>query len=414
MIFWRRGRDSNPRCVAAHLFSRQASSTAPAPLLNSYIMQLICAQANVAYNKHMDFVRKALLVLLTPLLPVLLFAIALDFGILRVVGSPAPVKHVLADSGIYNSVVSNALSQAQKSTGDSNGVSLENLQVKKAAESSFSPQVVQQSSEKVIDGIYNWLDGKTSQPNFNVNLTSVKASFAEKVGEAAKNNAATLPPCAPGVTPSSDDPFNASCLPRGVTPAQVGEQAKNEVLNAQGFLEHPNITASSIQGSNSNQDVFNNQLKDAPKQYQRVKKTPFILIILSALIIAAIIFLNTSKRKGLRHVGIVLLATGIFMLLFAWGLNRVVTHSVIPKMRFDNEVLQSSVRKLATNLTHSIDQNYWIFGGVYTILGLLTGSGAMFINKGNKNTAPVAAKPADSAPASKALPKPKTPPKVQG
>jgi hypothetical protein len=361
----------------------------------------------------MDFVRKALLVLLTPILPLLLFATALDFGILRVAGSPAPVKNLLVESGIYNSVVSNALDQAQKSAGDSNTISLENSQVKQAAESSFSPQVVQQSTEKVIDGVYDWLGGKTPQPDFSVNLTSVKSSFAEKVGEAAKNNAVTLPACAPSVIPSSGDPFSANCLPRGVTPEQVGEQAKQQVLNAQGFLKNPNITAKSVQSSGSNQDVFNGQLKDAPKQYQRVKKTPFILVALTLLAIAGIIFLNSSRRKGLKHVGIVLLTTGIFMLFFAWGLNRVVTHNVIPKIKLDNKVLQTSVHKLANELTHGVDQNYWIFGGVYTALGILAVGGATFIKRGAKTPQPVPAKPANPS-APKAAPKPKSPAKVQG
>ena len=35
--YWRRGRDSNPGNLAAHMFSRHASSTAPAPLQNNIL-----------------------------------------------------------------------------------------------------------------------------------------------------------------------------------------------------------------------------------------------------------------------------------------------------------------------------------------------------------------------------------------
>jgi len=114
----------------------------------------------------MHFVRKALLVLVGAVFPLLLFATAFDFAILRVAGSPASVKQTLSDSGIYNSVVNNALDQAKQSTqADGSQIDLTDPAIKKAANESFTPQVIQNSSEKVIDGIYNWLNGKTTQPD---------------------------------------------------------------------------------------------------------------------------------------------------------------------------------------------------------------------------------------------------------
>jgi hypothetical protein len=368
----------------------------------------------------MQFVRKALLVLVGVAFPALLFATAFDFGVLHVVGSPTPVKKILSDSGIYNSVVGSALDQAKKSSTGGSEVSLTDPLIKKAAEDSFSPQVVKDSTEKVIDGVYDWLDGKSAQPDFNVDLSSVKSSFAENAAGAAKFRAESLPACT--ALPDTTDPLSITCLPQGVTPAQVADQVKNNVLTGQGFLEHPNITASSVKSEGSDQSVFDNKLKDTPKQYQRVKKTPFILATLTVAAILAIIFLSVTRRKGLRHVGVTMSVVGAFMLLFAWGLNRVAVHNAIPKISMDNKVLQSNVQHLATDLVHSVDKNYWVFGAIYLGLGVLAILIAMLLGRGGNNKksskppAPASDTPAPAAasPARKAPQKPKSTPRIQG
>jgi hypothetical protein len=373
--------------------------------------------------KHMQFLRKPILVLTAAILPILLFATAFDFGVLRVVGSPIPVKKILSDSGIYGSVVSGALDQAQKTSSAGGEVTLTDPAIKKAAQESFSPQVVQNSSEKVIDGIYNWLDGKTAQPDFNVDLTNVKTTFAEKIGQAATDRAAALPKCT--APPASTDPFSVTCLPPSLTPAQVGEQAKNDVLTGQGFLDHPDITASSVKSSNGQPLFEKAKLQNAPKQYQRAKKTPFILAILSILAILAVIFLSATRKIGLRRIGMILTIIGALMLLFAWGINRVATHNVIPKLGLDNNVLRSSVQKLATEIVHNVQQNYIMFGGIYLALGIAALIISMMMGKktaGEKvpantdKSAPAANSSTTPKPAQKPAPKPKpkSSPRIQG
>jgi hypothetical protein len=371
----------------------------------------------------MQFVRRTFLVLFGAALPLLLLATAFNFGVYQVVGTSAPVKKILGDSGIYNTVVSQALGQAKTSSG-SGEVSLLDPLIKNAAEESFSPQVVQSSSEKVIDGVYNWLGGKSGQPDFHIDLAGTKNDFAEKVGAAASTRAEKLPKCTS--IPASTDPLKATCLPPGVTPTQIGTQAKNEVLNAQGFLEHPDITAGSIKSADG-QNVFQTgKLKKAPTYYQIATKAPYILAALSLIAILAVLFLNVSRRKGLRHVGITLALVGAFLLAFAWGFNRVVAQNVIPQINSDNKVFESSIKILASDVAHSVDQNYWIFGIAYFSLGFVLLLVTFFGNKGRGKKAPAEEKAATSKPAPEqksTQPRPqqrpapqrsKTPPRIQG
>lgn len=330
----------------------------------------------------MQLIRKILLVLIIPLLPVFLFATAFDVGIVRVAGHPDGIKKILSDSGIYTTIVPAALDQAKQASGNNGGsVPLTNPDVQTAAKNTFTPQFVQQSTNQVIDGIYHWLDGKTAQPDFKIDLSGLKTSFAAQVGAAAEKRAASLPQCTSRAQITSfQDPFNATCLPPGLTPATAGANASSALLNGQGFLENPVITADNVKSSNSS-PLFTTKLKSVPQNYRRAKATPIILSLLTLLLIAAIISLSSSRQRGLRRVGITLLAVGIFMLAFSWGLNYAINRKALPNIKLDNAVLSSDVKLLVTDISQAIDKNYWIFGGAYAAAGVLAIATPIVMNR---------------------------------
>ena len=224
-----------------------------------------------------------------------------------------------------------------------------------------------------------------------------------------KPPASKLPACplvATAGLPPGFDPFAATCLPRGVTPVQVADQVRNDVQSGKGFLEHPVITADSIKNSEG-KSPFSTNLKDVPGKFQKIKKTPLILSLLTLLLAAAIIFLSTTRRKGIKHVGFILVTIGIFMLIFAYTLNWALSDKLpTAHLKLDNAVLEKDIKTLATNLAQSIDKNYWIFGGLYLALGAGAIAGAMYVGRG-KDTAPIEATETNETPANPPKPKPK-------
>lgn len=321
----------------------------------------------------MNFVKKTTLVVLTPIFLMLLFATALDFGILNVAGHPNTVKKIIKDSGIYNNVVSNALSQTQQNNSDGGDINLNDPAIKTAADKALSPQLLQNSTNQVIDGVYSWLDGKSAQPNFNVDLSGAKATFASYVGQAAQAKAAGLPICTS--VPANFDVFNADCLPPGVSPAQAADEATASVLSPKGFLDNPVITASNVKGSN-NQSVFEQKgVKNIPKQYQRAKKTPYMLAVLAILVGTALVFLRRNWQSGLRHVGITLVLVGLLMVAFAYGLHKVIDDKLVGQLKFDNTLLQADARSLIKDLGGAIEHNYYLFGIIYAVLGVVALAG---------------------------------------
>lgn len=329
----------------------------------------------------MQFVRKAALVVVVPLFSLVLFGLAADIGFVRVVTHPEKIKQILNDSGVYSSVVSGLLDQAKQVSSNNGDISLSNTLVRSAADQAITPTFLKQNTETFIDSVYRWLDGKSASPDFLIDLTSVKTQFADNVASNLQPQLAALPVCPAGTNVQSFDAFNATCLPRGVTAAQAVANVKSDILNGKGFLDNPTITAKDLKSSDSNQSVFNDNLKDAPKAYQRAKSSPVILALLALLIAAAIIFLSPTRRSGFRRVGITLLSMGVFMVIFAWGLNQA-TNKALPKLKLNNVVLQEKVKVLARDVVQEVDNTYYIVGAAYAVIGAGSLAGAMFLFKG--------------------------------
>ncbi len=321
----------------------------------------------------MDILRRIGLFILSPLFITLLFATAFDIGFVRTATHPATVKHLISESGIYNSLIPNLLQQTKSIDTPVGNFSTSDPAIEKAANQAVSPQYIQQNAEIAIDNIYQWLDGQVAQPTFKFDLTTPRNTFAESLSASVGQRLAGLPACTNSqslqILQSGQLNVNTiSCLPKGVSAESAADSVKAS-LESSGFLDKLDLSASSIKGQN-NQPVFEqSKVKNVPKQYQLAKKTPFILSMLTILTGLSIVFLSNTWQKGLRHVGINLVAIGLILLIFSYVLNRVVSTKVVPKVQNNNAILQQDMRNLATDIFQQIDKNYWYFGGLYTVLG---------------------------------------------
>ncbi|HLC91966.1 MAG TPA: hypothetical protein VJC09_02855, partial [Candidatus Saccharimonadales bacterium] len=102
--------------------------------------------------------------------------------------SPDKIEKSLSDSGVYSTFVDSALQEVQKAVKDNpdnSEVPIADPAIKAAAKQAFTPQLLQTSTESVLNGTYDWLAGKTAEPNFKIDLTNAKQTFANGVGAAA-------------------------------------------------------------------------------------------------------------------------------------------------------------------------------------------------------------------------------------
>ncbi|MBI2589047.1 hypothetical protein HYW35_02500 [Candidatus Saccharibacteria bacterium] len=323
-----------------------------------------------------------LVFLLVGLLPLFLFVLAMDTGIIRTAGSSQNIKKFLADSNIYSSAVSSVLEQTKTTAGEAGeGISLTDPMVKQVAEKTFTPQFLQSNTEKVLDSFFVWLDGQAPIPDFRIDLSGLKDTFANEAAKAATERAATLPACTNSAPAQDFDPFSATCLPKGMSPASITDLVKKSISSGGEFLKDPVITAETIKLSGSNQSVFADQLKDVPDYYQQVKKTPLYLAILSLLTALAIVFLSASRTRGLRRLGITLITVGVLLLTLAYVLNWSVNKKLVPQLNMESKVIQETITTLAADITANINQTYYTFSGLYAGLGVLAIAVPMFIHR---------------------------------
>lgn len=366
----------------------------------------------------MSILRKILVVFLAGLLPFFLLVLAFDITIIRALGSSDSIKKPLADSDIYSVFVPGVLEQIKISDDGGGGFSFNDPNVKAVAERTFTPQFLQENTEKVLDSVYRWLDSKTSIPDFKIDISSLKDTFIAEAAKVAQERAAGLPACPSGLSGADDfDPFSADCLPRGVTPVLAGAQIKDSLNSSDSFLKDAVVTADTIKSGNSNQSAFADQLKDVPGYYQKAKQTPFYLAILSLLITLGVIFLSVSRTHGLRRVGISLLSVGIVLFISAWALNWGVNQKALPSLKLDNKVLQEKLTTLAKDVTQNLNQTNYLLGGTYVLLGTLA-IGVPLLVRRSRGPQPPVREPAVHTPTvseppamKKPEPKPKPPKK---
>ena len=273
----------------------------------------------------MIWFRRFVVLILSLILFVCLFAGVLAFSVNRAVAKPANIEAWLNQSGIYSNFVDNVVQQAAKSNGQgdqsntgSTDVSISDPAVQAAAKVAFSPAVLQKDVVIFLNGNYAWLQKKTATPQFVIDLSTAKQTFAEQVGQAVTTHLASLPVCTTAQLEAltTQDPLAVTCRPATVDPASTGAAVTAQLANGDGFLSNPVITPTSLSTKGNNQppsQPYYDKFSFAPKAYKAATEAPWALAGLALLCIIGIFFIAPTKRRGVRRVGVVLFEVGILL-----------------------------------------------------------------------------------------------------
>ncbi len=370
----------------------------------------------------MQFIRKTTLGLTASLLFTLLFLFGLAFSLQRVLSTPNSIKHALKESGLYESAVGDALNQAQKdqqSKGQAGDIPLERPEVQNVVKQAASPQFLQTQTEQALDSVYAWMQGKSAQLSFSVDLSDVKARLADGMGNYVQQHLATLPVCPANAAPSADiDPFQATCLPQGTDVAKIGAEAKNQILNGEFLKDSTTVSASTIKTQNGK--TLEEQLKNVPMAYERINQGVYAAGLLAALLAVAVVFLSVTWRSGVRKIAITAIAIGLFSALIAW-LGRYGMDRLTAQISESGNTVQPLQGKAlaAGQLLFNDFRGWWMgYGIALIVLGVIALVVLTLTEKNGRKpeelAAEIADKPTpkdDSAPQKVAEPKPAAAPK---
>jgi hypothetical protein len=333
------------------------------------------------YNRLMIWVRKGIVHLLSLVLLASLVGGALAVSANINLTHPQKLETWLGQGNFYSGVVTNVLHNAQQSASNDTGagrVSLSDPTFQQAVRAVFTPQLLKQYTNTVLDSNYAWLEGKTAAPQFTIDLKPAKHQLAQQVGQSVESRLSNLTVCSDAQLTQlqatlNTDPLAIPCLLPTLNPQTASAQATKQINGSSDFLNNPVITASALNPNGDNQGKpYYQRLSKAPTLYKWGQRLPWIcggLILLSTL---GIIFIAPRKRRGVRRLGVVVLEAGIILLIIKFVADTAFNR--LEKRIFNN----SSIGQLQQSLTdflHRIEAqlvkvDFW-FGIAFLAIGVL-------------------------------------------
>jgi hypothetical protein len=211
------------------------------------------------------------------------------------------VKQWFENSGAYDNFVTEITVLSQSQALEAGNI-IDGATLETAANAGFTPEILQQGLEDVLDGTYDWLEGETTDLTFEIDFTESKQAYAQALTDAAAVRVETLQPCVKQTT-GAFDPFSAPCRPVGLDFGPLEDGVKQLVLEDENFLPDPVISASDI---TVNKDGSPQTISEAasylPLAYKIARFGPFIAILLTFASGIGLVAIASSKRKGVFKI----------------------------------------------------------------------------------------------------------------
>jgi hypothetical protein len=329
----------------------------------------------------MTFVRKALVYLLALVLLLALLGMAVTTAAVWGFSKPGRVETWLSQSNVYAQVPSIVIQNAPSLVsatiaGQAVAIPLNQTTLNAAAAASFSPQLVQTNVSQFLTANYSWLEGKTSTPNFRIDLTGAETSFGQNIAQLLETRLSSLPACTAAQLKQIGSSFNiatAPCLPADTDLPAISSQIGQQVTSETNLPNNGVLTADSL-SNNGNSKPYYQTAHQLPRLYQLAVKLPWIFGGLAALCAIAIFFIAPRKRYGIRRLIWVLIEAGIILVLTRVGAYLIFHNhrlSAFSSPSTSNAQLAATlnnlVRRVVVDLT---TMNMW-FGLAYLVLAVL-------------------------------------------
>lgn len=287
-----------------------------------------------------------------------------------VAANPDKIKNIVAGSGTYErlpEVIYEGL-EAQSQAQDSD-IKFSDPAVKQAALESFNPEFFQTNIEPGIDNTYSWLEGKTKQLDFAVDITNEKKAFVNRAVDLQAEKAKALPKCTAAqlrqMELSTVNLYNLECLPPGINISSQAEKAKQELLNNPEFLSDTRFDAKDLKDKSGQPLV--KEGSSWQEMFQAAKNLPVVLALASILLLATIYYASSSRRAAAKLLAKIFIPTGIFLLL-APVLMQFVSGKILP-ISSGEKIVSDVAGPIVAEYNNAAAVYYYWLGGLLCLVG---------------------------------------------
>lgn len=233
------------------------------------------------------------------------------------IGNQQAVTSSLEKSKIYSSIAKEFKNQLTKT----NQANLpDNPILTAVADQTITEEQVQKLIEPMIAQVYDWLNGKTPDLIIKVDTDPIKDNFKQTLTTELNKYVHSLPVCT-ATDARPQDYVSAKCLPAGVDRNMAVGILEQQLLG-NNLDQFSSGEINFFDSSSSKQSNQNDPIKQFPKNYQFLIKSPPFIIVIILLLFAIIFVLSKPKYLALRSYfgiltifGIVYISSGLFILL---------------------------------------------------------------------------------------------------
>jgi hypothetical protein len=294
-----------------------------------------------------------------------LFFITYSLVFNTITSKPEKIKDIFEQSSIYTDLPGTLYDQAAvEAEGSPSELPLKDPEIRQIALDVYNPHFVQSTTENLIDGVYDWLEGKTEKPDIDLNFAGQNKELAGKVRQYVRKKAANLPACGSKQRENFREfkIYEAACLPSTVSLADAEKAADY----SDSLLLDTRFTADDIK--NADGEPLYKNFDRLPESFSLAKKFPFILTILALIFMLVIFYSSRDRVDGLKRLSRLILIAGVLIALlpfiFLAGINAIVSN-----LSGDDKATDI-VRTLFEEFMDDASKIYYIVGVMLVLLSV--------------------------------------------
>jgi hypothetical protein len=295
-------------------------------------------------------------------------------------GTPNRIEKALVDANAYQRFIPAVIASNEKSAALST-IPLNDPEVQRIIKQAFPPQTLQADTQAVIDSFYNWLKGKSPQPNYAVDFSPNVSLLAKGLSNYAFNRLASLPICQQ--VAAEIDPFSARCQPKDYNYVEAQSELQTSLEKDGAILPQKRFTVHDLPKMSNGQTIVE-RFSYAPTIYTIAFAAPAILIGLIPITALFIIWLSDHKRRTIQALGYTMLTTTLLLILTPLVFSYFSRH-LTSSFQSPGAATGSDIQAISADVSNKLNS---AFNGLIIEFGIIAAGVGLLVILGERMTRP--------------------------